>query len=155
VKLSECGQLQLIKRSFIYLDKKSLVQLYTSPVRPILGYANVTWPVSLKKNIDKLKGVHRRATHLLPELRHSEYHDRLRLLNLPSLLYRRFRRDMIEAYKFCHHILTTVSGILTMANSSITGGHNRKLCKLSCRSRIRQTWIFQSENCQLLEQSTK
>ena len=46
-------QLGLIKRSFAYLDKKTLVLLYTSLVRPILEYANVTWPVSFKKDVDK------------------------------------------------------------------------------------------------------
>ena len=62
-------QLGLIKRSFTYLDEKTLVLLYTSLVRPLLEYANVTWPVSFKKDIDKLERVQRRATSLLPHTR--------------------------------------------------------------------------------------
>jgi len=47
-------QLGLIRRTFTYLDEKTLVLLYTSLVRPLLEYANATWPVSFKKDNDKL-----------------------------------------------------------------------------------------------------
>jgi len=98
VVLKANHQLGLINESFKYLDKKSMVLLYTSLVRPIIDCANVTWPVSFNKDIDKIEQVQRRATHLLPELRQLDYQDRLRLLNLPSLAYRRLRGDMIEVY---------------------------------------------------------
>jgi len=39
VVLKANRQLGLIKRSFTYLDEKTLVQLYTSLVRPLLEYA--------------------------------------------------------------------------------------------------------------------
>ena len=80
--------------------------LCTYLVRTILEYANVTWPASFKKYIDKLERVQRRATRLLPELRQLEYQDRLKLLNLPSLVYRRLRGDKIDAYKFYHGVYT-------------------------------------------------
>ena len=95
VVLKANRQLGLIKRSFTYLDEKTLVLLYTSLV---------TWPVSFKKDIDKLERVQRRATCLLPHIRQLHYQDRLKILNLPSLVYRRVRGDMIEAYKFLHDI---------------------------------------------------
>jgi len=41
-----------------------------------------------------------------------------------------------EAYKFGQRIYTMFGGILTTVNCGVTGGHNLKLCKLSCRSRI-------------------
>ena len=110
--------------------------LYTSLVRPILEYDNATWPVSFKKDIDKLERVQRRATGLLPHIRQLHYEDRLQILNLPSLDYRRVRGDMIEAYKFCHDLYTDDCGILKMANSNITRGHNLKLSRLTCRSRV-------------------
>ena len=117
--------------------------LYTSLVRPILEYANVTWPVSFKKDVDKLERVQRRATGLLPHIRQLHYEDRLQILNLPSLVYRRVRGDMIEAYKFCHDLYTVDCGILGMANSSITRGHNLKLSRLTCRSRVRHDYFSQ------------
>jgi len=119
------------------------VLLYTSLVRPILEYANVTWPVSFKKDVDKLERVQRRATGLLPHIRQLHYEDRLQILNLPSLVYRRVRGDMIEAYKFCHDLYTVDCGILGMANSSITRGHNLKLSRLTCRSRVRHDYFSQ------------
>ena len=134
---------QLIKRSVTYLDEKTLVLLYTSLVRPLLEYANVTWPVSFKKDIDKLERVQRRATSLLPHIRQLHYQDRLKILNLPSLVYRRVRGDMIEVYKFLHDLYTVDRGILVMANSSITRGHNLKLSRLTCSSRIRHDYFSQ------------
>jgi len=102
-------QLGLIKRSFTYLDEETLVLLYTSLVRPLLEYANVAWPVSFKKDTDKLERVQRRATCLLPHIRQLHYQDRLKMLNLPSLVYRRVRGDMIKVYKFVMvYILLTV-----------------------------------------------
>ena len=143
VVLKANRQLGLIKRSFTYLDEKTLVLLYTSLVRPLLEYANVTWPVSFKKDIDKLERVQRRATCLLPQIRQLHYQDRLKILNLPSLVYRRVRGDMIEAYKFLHDLYAVDCGILEMANSSITRGHNLKLSRLTCRSRIRHDYFGQ------------
>jgi len=43
--------------------------------------ANVTWPVSFKKDTDQLERVQRRATRLLPKMRQLQYLDRLKLLN--------------------------------------------------------------------------
>jgi len=59
------------------LDEETLVRLYTSHVRPILEYADVTWPVSFKKDIDKLERMQRRATRLLLKMRQLHYLDRL------------------------------------------------------------------------------
>jgi len=44
--------------------------------------------------------------------------------------------DMIEVYKFLHDLYIVDRGILVMASSSITRGHNLKLSRLTCRSRI-------------------
>ena len=41
-------KLAMIRRTFVYLDKKMLVQLYTSLVRPILEYGNVIWSPHLQ-----------------------------------------------------------------------------------------------------------
>ena len=62
---------------------------------------------------------------------------------MPSLVYRRLRGDMIEAYKFCHGIYTVNCSILTTANSSITRGRNLKLSKLTCHGRIRHDYFSQ------------
>jgi len=40
-----------------------------------------------------------RATKLIQQIKHLSYKDRLKYLNLPTLLYRRFRGDMIMVFK--------------------------------------------------------
>ena len=72
---------------------------------------------AFKKDTDKLERVQRRATSLLPHIRQLHYRDRLKILNLPSLVYRRVRGNMIEVYKFLHDLYTFDRGILVMANS--------------------------------------
>ncbi len=95
-------KLALIKRTFVNLDKTMLVELYTSLVRPLLEYGNVIWAPHLQKHIKAIEAVQHRATRLIPGLANLEYEDRLSVLNLPSLSYRRLRGDMIEIYKYCH-----------------------------------------------------
>jgi len=68
--------------------------------------------------------------------------DRLKLLNLPSLVYRRLRGDMIEVYKFCHSLYTVGCDILIMANNSITRGQNLKLTKLHNLSQSNYTRLL-------------
>ena len=52
-----------------------------------------------KTDVDKLERVQKRATKLIPELAKKPYDERLRILNLPTLKYRRYRGDMIELFK--------------------------------------------------------
>ena len=73
-------------------------------MRPHLEYANPVWSPYLVKDIDRIERVQRHFTKRITGLRSLEYPDRLRKLNLPSLVYRRKRGDMIECYKLTHHI---------------------------------------------------
>ena len=50
---------------------------------------------------------------------------------------------MIEVCKFLHDLYTADRVVLVMANSSITRGHNLKLSRLTCRSRIRHYYFSQ------------
>ena len=49
-----------------------------------------------KSDVDKLERVQKRATKLIAELSRKSYSDRLKVLNLPTLKYRRCWGDMIE-----------------------------------------------------------
>ena len=93
------GILGLIRRTFTYLDKDILLTLYKALVRPHLEYANTLWKPRAKKYIKSIENVQIRATGLIPELKHLPYEERLRVLKLPTLVYRRERGDMIEVWK--------------------------------------------------------
>ncbi len=47
-----------------------------------------------------IEKVQRRATKMIPSLRHKPYEERLEVLNLYSLEQRRLRGDLIEVFKF-------------------------------------------------------
>ena len=53
-----------------------------------------------KKDMDQLERVQRCATKLAVGLHNMPYEERLKIIDLPSLVYRRYRTDMIEVYKY-------------------------------------------------------
>ena len=93
-----------IRRSFQFMNKDIFVLLYKSMVRSHIEYAACVWNPYLWKFIDKLEEVQIRATKMVPELKHMEYHERLEALQLPTLSYRRVRGDMITVYKIINKI---------------------------------------------------
>ena len=131
--------LGLIKRSFVYLDCDILKMLFTGIVRPSLEYGNVVWHPRYKKDIELLERVQQRATKLVPELRELSYEERLRILDLPSLEYRRLRGDVIEAYKYVHSKYSVDNVLLPLALSDgmQTRGHCMKIRKRQCSTSLR------------------
>ena len=92
----------LIRRSFSFLDENLFKKLYTSFVRPHLEYAQSVWAPHLVKHIEMLEKVQIRATKMVDGFGSLDYSERLRKLDLPTLVYRRARGDMIEVYKHLH-----------------------------------------------------
>ena len=88
-----------IRRSFKFLNSYTFGKLYKSMVRCHLEYAVPVWFPYKAKDIEEVEAVQRRATRMIPETRNLEYEERLRLLKLPTLVYRRHRGDMIEVFK--------------------------------------------------------
>ena len=101
--------LGLITRSFTFLDYSLMKQLYTVMVRPHQEYGNVVWHPQLPKGIDLIEAVQHRATKMVPALHNFLYADRLKRMDLPSLMYRRLRGDVIETYKYLHGCLLYTS----------------------------------------------
>jgi hypothetical protein len=92
----------LIRRSFSFLSCSLFKKLYITFVRPHLEYAQVAWAPHLIKYINMIENVQIRATKLVDGLKELPYSDRLKKLNLPTLVYRRARGDMIEMWKHFH-----------------------------------------------------
>ena len=62
--------LHLIKRSFSYIDKPSFQILYSSFIRPHLEFCSQATFSGLKQDINLLERVQRKATKLVPHLKH-------------------------------------------------------------------------------------
>ena len=88
-----------IRRSFSFLNPETFRRLYVAFVRPHLEYCQSAWSPHLRKNSDALEKVQMRATKLVDGLSGLDYSERLKQINLPTLVHRRQRGDMIEVYK--------------------------------------------------------
>ena len=91
--------LGMIRVSFACLNIRMFLNLYMALVRPLLEYCVQVWSPHLRKHINLIEGVQRRATRMVPELKHLSYEERLDKLKLTTLEERRARGDMIETYK--------------------------------------------------------
>ena len=78
--------------------------LYKSLVRPHLEYGSCVWSTMYKMEKIKIENIQKRATKVLPELKHKSYTESLKSLGLPSLEYRRLKADMIQTYKIFKNI---------------------------------------------------
>jgi hypothetical protein len=137
------SMLGIIKRTFTYLDTTTVTLLFKTLVRPILEYANCVWSPRFQGDITKLEKVQRRATRLLPELREYSYEERLEILRLPSLAYRRMRGDMLQVYDILNSkVNLQPTDFFTKATGS-RRGHSEKLYKTGCRLDVRKA-IFSS-----------
>ncbi|KAK3890732.1 hypothetical protein Pcinc_005335 [Petrolisthes cinctipes] len=89
----------LIRRVFSYLSPEIFKPLYSALVRSHLEYAQAVRSPRYKRMQDMIEQVQIRATKQVDGLQHLDYPERLKLLNLPTLKYRRHRGDMIETWK--------------------------------------------------------
>ena len=130
--------LAVIRRSFALLDEDTLPMLFKTLVRPHLEYGNLIWGPFNRADQRRVERVQRRATRLVGNIRQRPYEERLRLLGLPSLYYRRRRGDMIQAYQLFHGGVDVDPGsFFTLAVGS-TRGHPFKLKKYSATTRVRR-----------------
>eukprot|EP00111_Clytia_hemisphaerica_P008023 TCONS_00023328-protein len=94
--------LGLLKRGFQDPSPHIFQTLYTTFVRPHLEYAQSVWQPRLRRSINLIESVQRRATKLVKPISQLPYAERLRRLVLPSLEFRRLFCDMVQVYKHIH-----------------------------------------------------
>ena len=127
--------LGMIRRNITYKEKSLIVPLYKAIVRPHLEYCIHAWNPHLRKDIDMLEKIQRRATKLIPGLKDLKYEERLKERGLKTLETRRLRGDQIEVFKILNGYENIDSNIffLEIRQSKITRGHNFTLVKTQNR----------------------
>ena len=131
--------LGLIRRNIAYRDKRLIIPLYISLVRPHLEYCIQAWRPHVRKDIDKLERVQRRATRLISEISQLSYEERLQQCRLTTLETRRIRGDQIEVLKIMHgYEGLNKDMFFRIKNDSITRGHSLALVKSHSRLDIRK-----------------
>ena len=83
--------LRMIRRNLTYKEKSLIIPLYNAIVRPHLELCIQAWSPYLRKDVDMLEKIHRRATKLIPELRDLTDEERLKECGLTTLETRRLR----------------------------------------------------------------
>ena len=129
--------LGLIRRSFTYLDKNSVLIMYKTLVRPLIKYGHTIIYPGYEKDKKLIEGVQRRATKIMQKLKDKEYPDRLKTLKLLSMQYRRDRGDMIETYKFNQGEYTS-NYPFTNEEDISRRGHSLKLKKGRFHTNVRK-----------------
>ena len=88
-----------IRRSFINKGVDIILPLYNSLVRPRLKYCVQAWSPFLRKDIEMLEKVQKRATRMIDGFADKHYNDRLTELGLTTLETRRKRGDLNRLLK--------------------------------------------------------
>ena len=78
--------LEFITCKFNYKRAELMLPLYKSLVRPHLEYTVQFWSLHLRRDIDKMERVQRKATKMIPEIRNHSYQQRFKDLELISLV---------------------------------------------------------------------
>ena len=127
--------LGLIRTTLSCIDEDTLLQLFTTLVRPHLEYGNIIWHPRYLIDKIQIEKIQRRATKLIPHLRHPSYKKKLQALELPSLDFRRRRGDMIQVFNIMNELDRLDPEIFFLrAEGRCTRGHKDKL--LVCHSRL-------------------
>ena len=119
-----------------------LVILFITVGRPTLEYCNLVWGPSFVLDQRKIKKVQHRATRLLSTIRDEPYGERLSILQLLSLAYRRLRGDIVLLYKILNYFSSDFSTLYTYPITTTTRGHQFKLFKYHSRLSCRSNYIF-------------
>ena len=135
--------LGIIKKSFVTLNQQTLPLLYKSMVRPHLEYGNVIWGPHFKGDQQMIEKIQKRATKLIPTIRHLPYDQRLKSLKLPSLMHRRRRGDMLETYKIVTNKVNVNKNHFFDFSKAQTRGHQYKIRKPKSTKLVRSKTFSQ------------
>jgi hypothetical protein len=93
-----------IWRGFKHKDLQLMMNLYKTYILPHIDYGVVVWAPYLKKDIQTIESIQRKFTRMIKGMKGLSYEERLVKLELPTLLNRRRKVDLIQAYKIKNKI---------------------------------------------------
>ena len=97
------NMLGLIRRYLCCLNADILLPVYKTFVRHLVEYGAPLWSGRRKKSqIREIEKIQMRATEIIEGMSYIDYGERLKLIRLPTLSYRRAREQMIEVWKHYH-----------------------------------------------------
>ena len=96
-------------REWFLANKELILPLFKSLVLPHHEHAVQFWSPNLRRDIEKIEKIHRRATKMIPEIRYHSYHQRIQDLDLICLVQRRLGKQLIECLNTWIDSLYTVS----------------------------------------------
>ena len=109
------------------------MEQYKSLVRPHSEYCIQACNPHLRKDVDKLEKVQRRATKMIEGREGLGYLERLRILNLTTLETRYLRADLIEVYTILMDWTSWFRGRFFDVVDGATRGHSLKLFEREVR----------------------
>lgn len=117
-----------IFKAFNCRGREFLVKMFCTFVRPILEYNSSLWSPCYLQDIDTVERVQRSFTKRIPGFQHLSYSDRLRILNLHSLEYRRIVFDLVLVYKILHGLINVeANNFFVYSTYHSTRSNNQKL----------------------------
>ena len=129
---------------------------YKVYIRPLLEYCISVWLPHKKRDIKNIEKVQKYYTRRILNFRDIPYNDRLQLLAIESLEYRRIIHDLCLVYKFYHGIIAvdfldlfTISDTYTRSANSLklkTSFSRLNMKKYFFSNRIVPLWNKLPEN---------
>ena len=87
-------------------NNKLIPALYKSLFSPHLEHAVQFRSPHLRRDVDKIEKIQRRATKMIPEIRNHSYHQQIQDLDLISLVQMRLRGQLTEVFKYLNEFTT-------------------------------------------------
>ena len=93
-------RVKTMKLKFSYLHSDVFYHLYCQYIRSKLEYATCVYSPSSASDQDLLENVQREAVMSIDNLNHLNYSERLKHIQLPTLLHRRKRADLVQFFRY-------------------------------------------------------
>jgi len=138
--------LGIITRTIRYKERRIMVRLYKSLVRPHSEYCVSAWSPHYLKDKELLERVQQRFMCMFKDLRQKHYDERLKTLDLWTLEERRNRQDLIEVFKMYKGFMRLSTDELFERDVNIKGtrGHTLRLKKKQSVRDVRRCFFSQT-----------